>query len=199
MFYKIQLFYLCFAIAYNSIQEPIQGGYSYEDKTPIIFIFSSCIFFTACNTIEANDASEQTTTGSLYEDRVISFVVPFQAGGGTDVFARFMTPYFSEHISGSPRVQVENIPGGGSITGTNEYAQTRKPNGRNILTTSGSSHIPYILGQGSVQYDLSNMTPIIGSPSGGVVYTNPEKALKVCMNLLRHQENFFMQECLQLV
>ncbi|KQL58453.1 MULTISPECIES: Bug family tripartite tricarboxylate transporter substrate binding protein [Bacillaceae] len=155
------------------------------------FIVSSCLLFTACNTIEANDASDQTTTGALYKDSVISFVVPFQAGGGTDVFARFMTPYFSEHISGSPRVQVENIPGGGSITGTNEYAQTRKPNGRNILTTSGSSHIPYILGQGSVQYDLSNMTPIIGSPSGGVVYTNPEKAAQGVHELVKTSGELF--------
>ncbi|WP_054705141.1 hypothetical protein [Bacillus sp. JCM 19041] len=131
----------------------------------------------ACNTISANDDSIDLESGDkLYENTVISFVVPYQAGGGSDVFARFMTTHFTNHIDGSPRVQVENLPGGGSITGTNEYAQSRQSNGRNILTTSASTHIPFILGQPSVRYDLTNMTPIIGAPSGGVVYTSPELA-----------------------
>ncbi|WP_059103064.1 hypothetical protein [Shouchella shacheensis] len=136
---------------------------------------ASFILLASCNTIDA-DTENEASEGAVYENQEISFVVPYQAGGGTDVFARFMTPYFSSHIEGEPRVQVENIPGGGSITGTNEYSLSREPNGYSILTTSASTHIPFILNQPSVQYDLREMTPVIGAPTGGVVYMAPEFA-----------------------
>ncbi|MBM0065571.1 type 2 periplasmic-binding domain-containing protein [Alkalicoccobacillus gibsonii] len=129
---------------------------------------------SSCNTLEAEKTYESSNGSNPFEDQLITFLVPFQAGGGSDVFARFMTPHFTENISGNPRVQVENVPGGGSITGTNEYANSRSKNGLNLLTTSASSHIPSILEQSSVTYDLGEMVPIIGAPTGGVVYTSPD-------------------------
>ncbi|PTL24135.1 Bug family tripartite tricarboxylate transporter substrate binding protein [Shouchella clausii] len=164
-------------------------------KTVGLAIAYSVLLFaaTGCNTIQANDkqADNEGSKGALYENEVISFVVPYQAGGGSDVFARFMANYFPKHIEGSPRVQVENIPGGGSITGTNEYALSRQANGRNILTTSASTHIPYILQQPSVKYDLSKMTPIIGAPTGGVVYTSSELAALGMDDLSKQQGELF--------
>lgn len=139
-----------------------------------IFIFS--IIFL-CGALMA--LNPLTTSGSDDESEghdLLTFVVPFEAGGGTDIYGRFFTPYFSSHLEGSPRVQVENIPGGASITGTNEYAKSKPKDGSHLLTSSASSHIPYMLEQSSVDYDLKDMKPIIGSPMGGVVYTTPEKA-----------------------
>lgn len=75
-------------------------------KTVGLAIAYSVLLFAAagCNTIQANDkqADNEGSEGALYENEVISFVVPYQAGGGSDVFARFMANYFSKHIEGSP-------------------------------------------------------------------------------------------------
>ncbi len=147
-------------------------------KIKLIYILLLLLSVTllGCNTMEVSGTQQNEDGSTSYDGETISFVVPFQAGGGTDVFARFMTPYFAKHIEGDPRVQVENIPGGASITGTNEYANSRSPNGFNILTSSASSHVPFILEQSSVDYDLEDFTPLIGAPSGGIVYTKPELA-----------------------
>lgn len=110
---------------------------------------------------------------------LIKFTVPFEAGGGTDIYGRFMTPFFSKHMENNPKVQVENIPGGASITGTNHYSNSIPADGKNLLTSSASSHVPFMLDQSSVDYDLNEFMPIIGSPSGGVVYTTPENAEKI--------------------
>lgn len=154
-------------------------------------VLASFLFLVSCNTIDADIREGEGKEGSLYEHQLVSFIVPYQAGGGTDVFARLMSPYLSKHIEGQPRIQVENIPGGGSVTGTNEYALSREPNGRNLLTTSASTHIPFILGQSSVQYDLRKMTPIIGAPTGGVVYIAPEFAERGMKQLAESKNELF--------
>lgn len=161
-------------------------------KNVCIFILLSIVLLAGCNTVQTTttDAQHQDHNNT-YDGQTISFVVPFQAGGGTDVFARFMTPYFSQHLEGNPRVQVENIPGGGSITGTNEYANSRMPNGLNILTSSASSHVPYMLEQSSVNYDLDNFYPLIGASSGGVVYITPELAEGGIENLVNLENELF--------
>nr|WP_152655386.1 hypothetical protein [Oceanobacillus sp. CFH 90083] len=155
-----------------------------------VLIFT-CFFLLGCNTLEATGTDQGNKEGHSYHGETISFIVPFQAGGGTDVFARFMTPYFSKHIEGEPRVQVENIPGGASITGTNEYANSRPSNGLNILTSSASSHVPFMLEQSSVDYNLDNFTPLIGVPSGGVVYTKAELAAEGMENFLSLENELF--------
>ncbi|WP_339183053.1 hypothetical protein [Oceanobacillus sp. FSL W7-1293] len=156
-----------------------------------ILLLLMSVMLIGCNTMEATGTENDKNASTSYDGETISFVVPFQAGGGTDVFARFMTPYFAKHIEGEPRVQVENIPGGASITGTNEYANSRSPNGFNILTSSASSHVPFILEQSSVDYDLDDFTPLIGAPSGGIVYTKPELAKDGMENLLSLENELY--------
>lgn len=156
-----------------------------------VLLLIICCFLMGCNTLQATGSNQDNGGNASYDGQTISFVVPFQAGGGTDVFARFMTPYFAKHIDGKPRVQVENIPGGASITGTNEYANSRLPNGLNILTSSASSHVPFMLEQSSVDYDLNNFTPLIGAPSGGVVYTKPELAKGGMEDLIALEDELF--------
>lgn len=156
-----------------------------------LLIILASLLLAGCNTVQTTGAEQQSSGDYTYSGQTISFVVPFQAGGGTDVFARFMTPFFAQHIKGNPRVQVENIPGGASITGTNEYGNSRQPNGLNILTSSASAHVPYMLGQSSVNYDLEKFHPLIGAPTGGVVYTTPELAEGGIENLISLEKELF--------
>lgn len=130
----------------------------------------------ACNT---GDEKMSSQDGNFYESENVEVVVPFGAGGGTDVFARFIAPYLAENIEGEPNVQVLNIPGGESIIGTNEYVNMREADGLNLLTSSASTHTPYLLGESAVQYDLKEMEAIVGFPTGGVVYSTPEIAANI--------------------
>lgn len=109
-----------------------------------------------------------------FSGQTVEFWMPFAEGGGSDVWARFLAPYLSEYLPGQPSVIVRNIPGGGSITGTNEFAARARPDGLTIIGTSASTQIPYLLGDSRVRYDYNVLEPVFLSPAGAVVYISPK-------------------------
>lgn len=147
----------------------------------------SLVFLASCQSEE--DASAGGGDAAFYEGETLELVIPFGAGGGTDVFARFMQEYLVKHTPGNPEVQAVNIPGGGSINGANEYVQMREPNGLSALVSSGSTHGPYLLGDPNVQYDLTELQPTVGVPVGGIVYTSPDTGIEEPADILNATEN----------
>lgn len=67
----------------------------------------------------------------------IRMVIPFAAGGGTDILGRLLAQRMSDGL-GQP-VVVENRPGAGGSVGTAEVAKSR-PDGYTILLGSSSTH-----------------------------------------------------------
>jgi tripartite-type tricarboxylate transporter receptor subunit TctC len=105
-----------------------------------------------------------------FSGRTVEWVIPFAEGGGSDVWARFLAPFLARYLLGRPNVIVRNIPGGGSITGTNEFFLRARPDGLSFIGTSGSTQLPYLLGDPRVRYSYAEMPPVFVSPTGGVVY-----------------------------
>jgi tripartite-type tricarboxylate transporter receptor subunit TctC len=64
------------------------------------------------------------------ESRPITIVVPFAAGGGTDIIARQLQRALQRFIE--PPIVIRNIPGAGSGIGTNEVLRAR-PDGHTLL------------------------------------------------------------------
>ncbi|WP_096187178.1 type 2 periplasmic-binding domain-containing protein [Evansella halocellulosilytica] len=146
------------------------------------YIFLISVLTAVTLSLAACNTESETVSGEdevFYQDASIEMLVPFGAGGGTDVFARFVAPFLADHTDGNPNIQVVNVPGGESITGANEYATMKEADGLNVLTSSASTHTPFLLGQSAVHYDLNEMKSIVGFPTGGVVYTNPEIAANI--------------------
>ena len=113
-----------------------------------------------------------------FAGKTIEILVPFGAGGGTDIETRFLAPFFEKHIAGNPKVIVRNMPGGGSILGANFYTANAKPDGLQILATSGSTVVPYILGVPQVQYDFKKWRLIKVNGVGGVVFVSPATGIR---------------------
>lgn len=113
-------------------------------------------------------------TAADFSGQRIEFVIPFGTGGGTDGWARFFAPRFQEALPGKPVVVVRNVPGGGGITGTNQYAERTRPDGLTVLGTSGSVQFPYLLGDNRVRYDYGDWTVVLVTPAGGVIYAQPD-------------------------
>ncbi|HEY9279274.1 MAG TPA: tripartite tricarboxylate transporter substrate binding protein [Eoetvoesiella sp.] len=76
-------------------------------------------------------------TAEPWPQRPIRMVIPFAAGGGTDVLGRFLAQKMSEGL-GQP-VVVENKPGAGGSVGTADVAKSR-PDGYTIMIGSSSTH-----------------------------------------------------------
>lgn len=65
-----------------------------------------------------------------YPYRPIRFIVPYAAGGATDIITRVIAPKLSESLG--ERVVVDNRPGAGAIIGTNLLAKSA-PDGYTII------------------------------------------------------------------
>lgn len=124
----------------------------------------------AASLLPLTGARGQSGGAVNFAGETIEWFVPFAEGGGTDVWARFFAPFLSRYLPGEPNVLVRNVPGGGSITGTNEFAARARPDGLTLIATSGSTQFPFLLGDANVRYDYANFSPLLASPNGGVVY-----------------------------
>jgi tripartite-type tricarboxylate transporter receptor subunit TctC len=80
----------------------------------------------------ASAASAQT-----YPSKPIRLVVPFPAGGATDLFARVLSQKLGEKIGNS--VVVENRPGAGGTIGSDLVAKAA-PDGYTLLLATSSTH-----------------------------------------------------------
>ena len=90
-----------------------------------------------------------------FPKKEITIIVPFSAGGATDLMARELQPVFKELLD--VNIVVQNVEGGGSVTGVT-HALTSKPDGYTIgLTTS--SYIA-LDAQGQVPIPLNTITNI---------------------------------------
>lgn len=107
-----------------------------------------------------------------YQGKVISLIVPYGPGGGTDVWARVASMNLGRFLPGNPTIVVRNIPGGGSVTGAN-MAYTAKPNGLTCLITGGGVVMNNILRPKGASYHLEKMHPIVSLPTGNVFFVKP--------------------------
>ncbi len=81
-------------------------------------------------TIVAGLALSGTAVADDSARQVTRIVVPFAAGGGTDVIARTLAQEMARALGGS--VIVENKPGAGTIVGT-EYVAKARPDGHTLV------------------------------------------------------------------
>ena len=95
---------------------------------------ATALLATVCTGFLCASASAQTTP---WPSRPIKMVIPFGAGGGTDVIGRFLAQKFSEGLGQT--VVVETRPGAGGSLGSAEVARA-PADGYTILLGSSSTH-----------------------------------------------------------
>jgi len=119
---------------------------------------------------------------------LVTVILPFGEGGGTDVLARLFLPFLGEELGGV-NFQVENLPGGGSITGVNTWANQRNSeDGKTLLMHSASSQIPGLLGEEGVLWSFADQCPIAGFPLGGVIYTKTDGPIQTPTQLAGNRQ-----------
>jgi tripartite-type tricarboxylate transporter receptor subunit TctC len=129
----------------------------------------------ACSTLGANTAWSQA-----WPARPIKYVVPFPAGGTTDILARIIGPKLGAALGTT--IVVDNRPGAGGVLGSDLVAKSA-PDGYTILGSTISTHainpalnpkMPY-----NAARDFVGVT-LIGSVANAVIVpaTSPFKTLK---------------------
>ena len=69
------------------------------------------------------------TAEDFYTGRTLTILVGSGAGGTTDISGRVLAEHLQRHIPGNPRIIVQNLPGGGSVTMTNHLYRSAPKDG----------------------------------------------------------------------
>lgn len=99
-----------------------------------------------------------------YPSRPLRLVIPFPAGGPTDVYARFYSERLSRDL-GQP-VVTENRGGAGGAIGSLEVARAR-PDGYTLLFGTASTHALYPLVTRQPQFDVARDFIAVAEIGGG--------------------------------
>ena len=114
----------------------------------------------------------------FYKGKTIEIIVPYSAGGGCDIGARFLSPWLTKFVPGNPKFVVVNKPGAGGSIGTNYVYNVAKPDGLTMLSTSGGANLLSLLQTKGIEYDIAKMPLVMASNSSffhlalGDVYQN---------------------------
>jgi len=130
-----------------------------------------------------------------YPSRPITVIVPFPAGGASDVVARIVTSQMSRTLGQS--IIIENVSGAGGTLGSARAAASA-PDGYTLLAAAMGSHVAAPVLTPNVKYDpLSDFVPIgITADSPAVVIARkdfPAQDLNEFVAVLRQQGDAFKQ------
>jgi tripartite-type tricarboxylate transporter receptor subunit TctC len=85
----------------------------------------------------------------------IDFVVPYEPGGGYDVYARSLAPYFEECLDAT--IVVQNEPGAGGLLATNQTAVAPADENRFQIVNTVGLVSAQIAGEEGANFDLNDL------------------------------------------
>ena len=128
----------------------------------------------AAGSIAISAAPTAASANVDFSGERITILVPFNEGGGTDSYVRFLAPFYERHLPGKPKIQVLNKSGAGGILGGNYFEQKAKRDGTWVFALSTSTLSNYALKDPRIKFDLSKYTPILLSPRGAMQYVRKD-------------------------
>jgi tripartite-type tricarboxylate transporter receptor subunit TctC len=111
-----------------------------------------------------------STTDGDYAGETIEMLIPLAEGGGTDTWARFVGTELTQVIPGKPGLSPVNEAGGEGISGTNRFVSSAEPDGTEVLVSTATTVVPWVLGRSEVEYNFDRLTPLLANCTGGVIY-----------------------------
>ena len=108
---------------------------------------------------------------TFYKGRNLELIVGYGPGGGYDVYARALAPFFTKHLPGAPQTIVRNMPGASSLTALRHIAQAAPRDGSLIGTFNPTLVVMSALEGDKAQVSFKSLTWI----------GNMSSDTKVCM------------------
>jgi tripartite-type tricarboxylate transporter receptor subunit TctC len=103
--------------------------------------------------VSASTASADAVT-DFYKGKNVNIVVGYAAGGGADLWSRFLARHIGRYIPGEPNVIVQNMPGAGGFRAVNHVYNAGPQDGTYILLPTTSAISAPSMGVPNVRWDV---------------------------------------------
>lgn len=123
-----------------------------------------------------------------YPDKPVKIIIPFPAGGVTDIAGRMIAQKLSEHLG--QQFYIENVPGAGGNLGMAQVARSAGDGYTVLLSSSSVTVNPSLYNKMTfdVEKDLIPVTKAGGSPNSWLVYPGfAAKTMKDMIDLMRKE------------
>jgi tripartite-type tricarboxylate transporter receptor subunit TctC len=119
---------------------------------------STILKVSACVVAAGLIAAMLTAQSDDYPSRAVTVVVPFPAGGPSDVVARIVTEHMGKTLG--QKLVIENVGGAGGTIGSGRVASAQ-PDGYTLLAGSMGSHVSAPVLTPNIKYDSErDFTPV---------------------------------------
>lgn len=127
---------------------------------------------------DSESGSEASAEGPLAGE-TIDFVVPYEPGGGFDLYVRLIAPYLAEELGAE--IIVRNEPGAGGIAATNT-TWSAEPDGLRIqLADTPGAILNELAGQEGARFEIAGfswLARVAGEPEVTVTSTDGPESLE---------------------
>ena len=90
---------------------------------------------------------------AFYKGKTISIFVGYAAGGGADLWGRFIARHLGRHVPGEPNVIVQNMPGAGGFAAVNHVYNNAPKDGTAVLLPTSTAVPAPVMGLPNVRWD----------------------------------------------
>ena len=93
----------------------------------------------------------------FYRNKLITLVIGTGPGGAYDINGRLIGRHIFQHIPGTPKLVIQNIPGAGSIQAGNYLFSIASQDGTVLGNILNTVPLVQVLGQGQTQFDAAKI------------------------------------------
>src|SRR5580704_944519 len=97
------------------------------------------------------------TVADFYRGKTINLFVSFPPGGGYDIYARILVPYFTRHIPGNPTIVIKNMEGGSGVKAAGYISTVTSQDGTSLGLFLDTLTLGKVLG-GPGEFDPVKLT-----------------------------------------
>ena len=113
--------------------------------TPVLVSFALAVIFSVFGAFGPSKAEG----GADWPKKNVQIVIPYNAGGDTDIYARLIAKYLKEELG--QNFVVINMPGGSGVIAS-KYVMAQKPDGYTILFNHTASLVQEVTGIADFSY-----------------------------------------------
>ena len=93
----------------------------------------------------------------FYKGRTVTFLIGYPPGGAYDLYARLIARHIGRHLPGTPSVNVQNMPGAGSLSAANHVSNLAPQDGTYVVATGAALPFAPMLDPAAARFDATKV------------------------------------------